>query len=81
MRRLQDVGGFTLDEIIDALQAHDTGGETCDSERWRLESVRERLDLQIRGLVSTRGHLDSLLDDCRAGRCDLVEDGNLRHVR
>ncbi|WP_113698516.1 hypothetical protein [Nonomuraea lactucae] len=32
---LQELG-FTLDEVVDALTAHDQGGATCDSERWRL---------------------------------------------
>src|SRR6266487_5982261 len=39
-RSLQSLG-FTLDEVIDALRAHDAGGATCDSERWRLEAVVE----------------------------------------
>jgi hypothetical protein len=29
--------GLTLDEVIDALHADDTGGATCESERWLLE--------------------------------------------
>src|SRR5688572_8792507 len=48
-RDLQDLG-FTLDEIIDALQAHDDGGATCESERWRLEAVVDRLDARIADL-------------------------------
>jgi DNA-binding transcriptional MerR regulator len=74
VRRLQDVG-FTLDEITDALRAHDTGEASCDSERWRLEAVRERLDQHILELVTTRDHLDEQLDACRSGRCDFVEVG------
>ena len=70
-RRLQELG-FTLDEIVDALQAHDDGGATCDSERWRLETVRDRLDIKIRELTATRAHVDQLLDDCRQGRCALT---------
>src|ERR671911_1529294 len=66
VRRLQDVG-FTLDEITDALQAHDAGGATCESERWRLEAVKERIDEQIHELVTTRDKLDSQLDACRSG--------------
>lgn len=67
-RRLQGLG-LTLDEIVDALQAHDRGGATCDSERWRLDAVRTRLDAQIRELTATRDQVDRLLDDCRGGRC------------
>jgi DNA-binding transcriptional MerR regulator len=75
VRRLQDVG-FTLDEITDALQAHDAGGATCDRERWRLEAVKERIDEQIHELVTTRDKLDSQLDACRSGRCDFVAVGS-----
>ena len=75
VRRLQDVG-FTLEEIIDALQAHDLGGATCDSERWRLESVRRRLEGRILDLVTTRQELDALLDACRAGTCDFARSGS-----
>lgn len=70
-RRLQGLG-LSLDEIVDALQAHDRGGATCDSERWRLEAVRTRLDGQIRELTATRDQVDLLLDDCRGGRCALT---------
>ena len=42
-RELQDLG-LTLDEIVQALAAHDVGGATCESERWRLEVVRDRVD-------------------------------------
>jgi DNA-binding transcriptional MerR regulator len=34
-RDLQSLG-FTLDEVVDALRAHDSGTATCDSELWRL---------------------------------------------
>jgi len=74
VRRLQDIG-FTLEEIIDALQTHDAGGATCDSERWRLDSVRERLDRHILDLIATREALEGLLDACRAGSCDFVDAG------
>src|ERR1044072_8687623 len=37
-KALQDLG-FTLDEVTDALRAHDTGDATCETERWRLEAV------------------------------------------
>lgn len=77
VRRLQDVG-FTLDEITDALQAHDTGEASCDTERWRLEAVRGRLDRHIAELVATRDQLDRQLDACRTGRCDFVETNFVR---
>ena len=64
--------GLTLDEIVDALQAHDRGGATCDSERWRLEAVRRRLDAQIRELTAIRDQVDRLLDDCQRGRYALT---------
>jgi DNA-binding transcriptional MerR regulator len=70
-KTLQELG-FTLDEVIDALQAHDTGTATCDSERWRLEAVVERIDARIAGLTRARRDAASALDDCRAGRCELV---------
>lgn len=71
VRRLQGLG-WTLDEVIDALQAHDTGDATCESERWRLEKVRERLDQRIDELVATRSELDALLEACLAGSCEFA---------
>ena len=41
-RALQHLG-FTLDEVIDALQAHDAGTATCESELWRLEAAIDRI--------------------------------------
>lgn len=61
--------GLTLEEIIDALHAHDEGGATCDSERWRIEAVVDRLDTKIAELHEARRNLLQAIEDCRAGRC------------
>lgn len=45
-RQLQQLG-LTIDEVVDALAAHDRNGATCNSERWRLEQVESRIDAQI----------------------------------
>jgi hypothetical protein len=65
----------SLDEVIDALHAHDTGEATCESERWRLEAVVDRINTKITELERARQNTLDILDDCRAGRCRLV------HVR
>jgi DNA-binding transcriptional MerR regulator len=70
-KALQDMG-LTLDEIIDALHAHDTGDATCESERWRLEAVVDRIDAKITDLQRARRHALNILDDCRTGRCQLI---------
>jgi DNA-binding transcriptional MerR regulator len=70
-KAMQDLG-FTLDEIVDALHAHDAGGGTCASERWRLEAVVDRFDARIAELRQARDHAARALDDCRTGRCRLV---------
>ncbi len=67
-RALQDLG-FTLDEVIDALRAHDAGGATCESERWRLEAVVDRIDARIAELRRTRRNTVKIMAECRAGRC------------
>ena len=67
-RGLQNMG-FTLDEVIDALGAHDAGGATCDSERWRLEAVVDRMEARIAELQQARRNAMTILDECRAGRC------------
>jgi len=67
-RSLQSLG-FTLDEVIDALRAHDAGGATCDSERWRLEAVVDRIDARIAELRQARRNTMKILDECGAGRC------------
>jgi DNA-binding transcriptional MerR regulator len=70
-KALQDMG-LTLDEVIDALHTHDTGGATCESERWRLEVVVDRMDTKIAELVRARQNAVDILEDCRAGRCRLT---------
>jgi DNA-binding transcriptional MerR regulator len=70
VRRLQDLG-FTLDEVVDALHAHDRGDATCASERWRLERVGDRIDRKIRELQRTRRTIRGALAACDAGRCRL----------
>jgi DNA-binding transcriptional MerR regulator len=70
-KALQDMG-LTLDEVIDALHDHDAGEATCDSERWRLEAVIDRIDTKITELRRARRHTQRILDQCRAGNCQLA---------
>ena len=67
-RALQNLG-FTLDEVIDALRAHDTGTATCDSELWRMEAVIDRIDAKVAELRATRRAINTTINECRAGRC------------
>jgi DNA-binding transcriptional MerR regulator len=69
MARLLQNLGFTLDEIIDMLHAHDAGTATCDSERWRLEGALDRIDAKITDLRRTRRLIKTAIEDCRTGRC------------
>ena len=67
-RELQAIG-FTLNEVIDALAAHDAGGATCESERWRLDAVLERVDAKLAELDALRGRIVEAREACAAGRC------------
>lgn len=70
-RSLQRLG-LTLDEVIDALHAHDRGDATCATERWRLETVLERIDGKIADLKRVRHEVVGVLAECDAGRCRMV---------
>jgi DNA-binding transcriptional MerR regulator len=67
-RALQQLG-FTLDEIIDGLRAHDAGDTSEASQLWRLEAVIDRIDAKIADLQRTRRAITDTLTECRAGRC------------
>jgi DNA-binding transcriptional MerR regulator len=67
-RELQAIG-FTLNDVIDALAAHDAGGATCESERWRLDAVLERVDAKLAELAALRGRIVEARDACVEGRC------------
>jgi DNA-binding transcriptional MerR regulator len=67
-KELQSLG-FTLDEVVDALTAHDAGGTSCESERWRLEVVVDRIDTKIAELRRVRRNTVKILQECRHGRC------------
>ena len=75
MARVMQSLGLTLDEIVDALAAHDAGTATCESERWRLEGVLDRIDGRIADLRRTRRLVTATLRDCRGGRCRLTGIG------
>jgi hypothetical protein len=47
------------------------GGATCDSERWRLQAVVDRIDTKIADLQRARRHALDILQDCRTGQCRL----------
>jgi DNA-binding transcriptional MerR regulator len=74
-RALQQLG-FTLDEIIDALHAHDNGEATNTSQLWRLEAAIDRIDTKIADLKRTRRTITQTLTDCRAGRCRFNPTGH-----
>lgn len=67
-RELQAIG-FTLDDAVDALAAHDAGGATCESERWRLQAVLDRVEARIAELQALRRRIRSAQEACEAGRC------------
>ena len=67
-RALQQLG-FTLDEVIDALHAHDAGETSQASQLWRLEAVIDRIDTKIAELRRTRRAITNTIAECRDGRC------------
>lgn len=69
-RRLQALG-MTLEEIAAGLRAHDETNATCESERWRLEVVRDRITAKLEELNAVQGALESVLARCAAGNCEL----------
>jgi MerR family transcriptional regulator, copper efflux regulator len=73
-RRMQALG-LSLDEIIDALSAHDTAQATCESERWRLDAALERIDARIAELKALRREIVSARTACENGRCGFVGAG------
>lgn len=66
--------GLTVQEVVDALLAHDVGNATCASERWRLEAVEARLDAQLARLRRTRRLVRDAIAACEAGHCQFAED-------
>jgi len=70
-RKLQSVG-LSLDEVIDALSAHDAGLATCASERWRLDAALARVDARIAELKALRRDILSARTACERGRCGFV---------
>jgi DNA-binding transcriptional MerR regulator len=71
-RQLQQLG-LTVTEVVDALAAHDVGGATCASERWRLEQVRARVEARLVELRRTRRVILEALAACDAGHCQLSD--------
>jgi DNA-binding transcriptional MerR regulator len=67
-RALQELG-FTLDEVIEALRAHDAGETGHEDQLWRLDAVVERIDARIADLQRTRATIVDTAAECRAGRC------------
>ena len=67
-RELQAIG-FTLSDAVDALAAHDAGGASCESERWRLQAVLDRVDDKLAELAALRARIVRAQDACAAGRC------------
>ena len=70
-RELQAIG-FTLNDAVDALAAHDAGGATCESERWRLDAVLARVDRRLAELGDLRERIVDARDACARGDCRLT---------
>ncbi len=73
-RQLQGLG-LRVEEVVDALAAHDVGGATCGSQRWRLEQVESRIQAQMAELRRTRRLIRDALAACEAGNCRLAPAG------
>jgi DNA-binding transcriptional MerR regulator len=67
-RELQAIG-FTLNDAVSALAAHDAGGATCESERWRLDAVLARVDAKLAELTALRRRITEAQDACASGNC------------
>src|SRR3954453_3256299 len=67
-RELQTIG-FTLNDSVDALAAHDAGGATCESEQWRLQAVLDRVDAKLDELNALRGRILRAQEACVQGHC------------
>lgn len=70
-RRLQALG-LRVEEVVGALAGHDLGGETCASQRWRLEEVEARIETQMTELRHPRRLIREALAACGAGQCQLA---------
>jgi DNA-binding transcriptional MerR regulator len=70
-RELQAIG-FTLNDAVDALAAHDAGGATCESERWRLQAVLDRVDARLAELTALRTRIVVAQEACASGHCVLT---------
>jgi DNA-binding transcriptional MerR regulator len=71
VRRLQSVG-LTLDEIVEFLAAHDQGGATCETQRWRLDAAQRRIRERIDELVAVENAIIHARADCVDGHCSLT---------
>src|SRR2546423_2466572 len=69
--------GFTLSEVVDSLHSLDEGEATCENQRWRLESVLERIDAKLAALHRVRENVTAALEASHAGQCPLCA-GNAR---
>ena len=67
-RELQAIG-FTLADAVDVLAAHDAGGATCESERWRLQVVLDGVDAKLAELNALRERIVQVQDACASGQC------------
>jgi DNA-binding transcriptional MerR regulator len=73
-RELQGIG-FTLSDAVGALAAHDAGGATCESERWRLQAALDRVDARLAELTALRGRIVDAQQACTDGRCMFTSRG------
>jgi DNA-binding transcriptional MerR regulator len=73
-RKLQEIG-FTLNDAVDALAAHDAGGATCESEQWRLEAVLSRVDSKLAELNALRRRIVQAQRACADGHCMFTTPG------
>ena len=74
-RALQAIG-FTLADAVDALAAHDAGGATCESERWRLQVALDRVDAKLVELNALRERIVQAQAACVSGHCLLITPAN-----
>jgi DNA-binding transcriptional MerR regulator len=73
-RELQGLG-FTIQEIVALLCDMDRGQASCESERYRFETVVERIDEKLAALEKLKRRVKDTLRQCEANECSLIELG------
>jgi hypothetical protein len=68
------INGTVREQVVARLRCREVPGATCESERWRLDAVLDRVEAKLAELNALRERIVAARNACANGHCMFAGD-------